>query len=252
MKDYTAQNKKAWEYTAYDFWLKAEGQPTDFAGKIKQDPIGHLRKFTAYFDSYENLRTANICGSCGKKALALAALGAEVTVFDLSEDNRRYAMEAAAAAEIPLNYEVCDVLEIDGSQYGGFFDIVFMEGGILHYFHDLKEFMRMMYALLKPDGKMICSDFHPFTKINDVLNQGIPKMSYFSTEIFEGEVAHAHFYEEEFRSQIPKCRLRKYTLSEIINAAIESGFAIRRFDEHPAWTDSDLPGEFTLVAQKNG
>lgn len=64
-------------------------RPTDFAGKIRQSPIVHLRKFTSYFVSYENLRIANICGSCGKKAMALAALGAEVTVFDLSEDNQK-------------------------------------------------------------------------------------------------------------------------------------------------------------------
>lgn len=252
MKDYTTQNKKAWEYTAYDFWLKAEGQPEDFAEEIKQDPIGHLRKYVDYFDTYGGLRIANICGSCGKKAIALAMLGAEVTVFDISEDNRRYAMEAAEAAEIHLGYEVCDVLETDMKKYGGFFDVVFMEGGILHYFHDINEFMRVMYTLLKPDGKMICSDFHPFTKINDVLNQGIPEMSYFSTEIFEGEVAHAPFYEEEFRSQIPRCSLRKYTLSEILNAVIENSFFIRRFDEHPAWTNTDLPGEFTVIAQKIG
>lgn len=64
-------------------------RPTDFVGKIRQSPIVHLRKFTSYFDSYENLRIANIYGSCGKKAMALAALGAEVTVFDLSEDNQK-------------------------------------------------------------------------------------------------------------------------------------------------------------------
>ena len=39
-----------------------------------------------------------------------------------------------------------------------------MEGGVLHYFHDIDEFMGIMYALLKSGGKMICSDFHPFTK----------------------------------------------------------------------------------------
>lgn len=250
MTEYTAQNKKAWEYTAYDFWVKEAGQPADLAARIKQDPIGHLRKYAAYFDTYEGLRIANICGSCGKKAIPLAILGAEVTVFDISEGNRRYALEVAEAAGTRLNYEVCDVLQIPMEKYEGYFDIVFMEGGILHYFHDIDAFMQVMYALLKPEGKMICSDFHPFTKITDVLNQGLPQMSYFSTAVFEAEVAHAHFYEEEFRSQIPKCSLRKYTVSEIINASIGSGFTIRRFDEHPAWTNSDQPGEFTLIVHK--
>ena len=53
---------------------------------------------------------------------------------------------------------------------------------------------------------------------------------------------------EKIRKQIPKCSLRKYTVSEIINAIIDSGFTLKRFDEHPAWEDKDLPGEFTAIA----
>ena len=177
-------------------------------------------------------------------------MGVEVTVFDISEDNRKYALEVAAAANVVLNFEVCDILEIDKEKYGGYFDIVFMEGGILHYFHDVNEFMSMMYAILKDGGKMICSDFHPFTKIADLLELEQPMMSYFSTDIFEGEMAHARFFPEEIRARMPRCSYRKYTISEIINAVINSGFVLRRFDEHPAWTDERIPGEFTVVAYK--
>ena len=85
------------------------------------------------------------------------------------------------------------MLEIDRKRFGDAFDVVFMEGGILHYFHDIDAFMDMMYILLKPGGIMICSDFHPFTKIADLLETGSPAMSYFSQEVFEGEMAHARF-----------------------------------------------------------
>ena len=114
---------------------------------------------------YEGVKIANICGSCGKKAIPLAILGAEVTVFDISEENKRYALETAQAANVSINYVVGDVMDIDLGQYGGTFDVVFMEGGILAYFHDINAFMHIMYSLLKPGGKMICSDFHPFIKI---------------------------------------------------------------------------------------
>ena len=159
-------------------------------------------------------------------------------------------METAEAAHVCLHYEVCDVLEIDLVKYGSSFDVVFMEGGILHYFHDIDEFMRIMYSLLKPGGKMICSYFHPFTKINDSLKMGMPVMSYFSTDIIEAEMAHARFFEDEIRSQMPKCSLRKYTISEILNAIIRSGFTLKQFDEHPSWEDDRLPGEFTAIAVK--
>lgn len=250
MNDYSIQHKKAWEYDAYEFWVNHGGTPAERAKMDLEDPIGMLRKYAGYFDTYSGLKIANICGSCGKKAVPLAILGAEVTVFDISEDNRKYALEVAAAANVDLHFEVCDILEIDIAKYGNSFDIVFMEGGVLHYFHDIDAFMNIMYSLLKEQGRMICSDFHPFTKISDILNLEQPTMSYFSTKIFEGEMAHARFYEPSIREQIPKCSYRKYTISEIINSVINSGFTLMRFDEHPSWTDEKIPGEFTVIARK--
>ena len=250
MNDYVAQNKQAWEYNAYDFWCSHNGLPAELAAKLAADPRQALKHFAAYFDSFESVRVANICGSCGKKAVPLALLGAEVTVFDLSADNRRYALETANCADVRLDYQVGDALEIDMGLYGGCFDVVFMEGGILSYFHDIDRFMSIMHRLLKPGGKMICSDFHPFNKITDALELQLPAMEYFSTDVFEGEMAHARFYEEEIRRQFPKCSYRKYTVSEIINGVLNAGFILRRFDEHPAWTKKHLPGEFTLVALK--
>ena len=250
MKDYSMQNKKAWEYSAYEFWISQNGTPQELAEKISENPKVHLRKYAQYFESFEGIKVANICGSCGKKAIPLALLGAEVTVFDISEDNKKYATEVAKAAGATIHYEVGDVLEIEKEKYYGYFDVVFMEGGILHYFHDIDEFMQIMYGLLKKNGKMICSDFHPFSKIADILVLQQPSMDYFSTEVFEGEMAHARFYEEEIRKHMPKCSYRKYTVSEIINGIIRSGFVLEKFDEHPAWENKTVPGEFTAVARK--
>ena len=239
---YSEQNKRAWEYNAYEFWVMQSGTPAERAQEDLKDPVRMLKQYARYFDTYKGVRVANICGSCGKKAVPLAVLGAE--------DNKRYALETAKCAGVSINFEVCDVLEIDLEKYGNHFDVVFMEGGILHYFHDINEFMGIMYSLLKKGGKMICSDFHPFTKIADLLELKQPSMSYFSTEVFEGEMAHARFYEESIRKQMPKCSYRKYTISEIINSVIENGLVLNRFDEHPAWTDDRIPGEFTLIAEK--
>ena len=250
MKDYSVQNKKAWEYNAYDFWIRTSGLPAERAKKIVENPIKMLKRYAKYFDSYDELKVANICGSCGKKAVPLALLGSEVTIFDISEDNKKYALEMAEAANVHVAFEVCDILEIDISKYEEYFDVVFMEGGILHYFHNIDEFMNIMYSLLKHGGKMICSDFHPFTKIADILNLQQITMSYFSEDVFEGEMAHARFFDENTRMQMPKCSYRKYTISEIINSIINSGFYLKKFEEHPAWTNENIPGEFTAIAIK--
>ena len=249
MNNYITQNKSAWEFNAYEFWSR-DCNPKDRAKADRDNPIKQLKKYAQYFDSYEGIKVANICGSCGKKAIPIAILGAEVTVFDISEENKRYAMEVAEAANVKIDYQVGNVLEIDMDQYGQFFDVVFMEGGILHYFHDIDQFMKLMHSLLIPNGKMICSDFHPFTKIVDALGAEQQTMSYFSTEVFEGEMAHARFFDEEIRAKMPLCSYRKYTLSEIMNATIQNGFLVQRFDEHPSWANPNLPGEFTIVSTK--
>ena len=88
MRDYSVQNKKAWEFDAYSFWVEHSGTPEERAAEDVKDPIRMLRKYAQYFDSYEGVKIANICGSCGKKAIPLALLGADVTVFDISEDNQ--------------------------------------------------------------------------------------------------------------------------------------------------------------------
>jgi hypothetical protein len=98
---------------------------------------------------------------------------------------------------------------------------------------------------------MICSDFHPFQKIFNMLELEQPTMSYFSTDVFEGEMAHARFFSDDIRKQMPLCSYRKYTISEIINAVIDNDFVLNRFDEHPAWKNENVPGEFTIVARKN-
>ncbi len=250
MEKYSLQHKKAWEFDTYDFWVRTAGTPKERAKKDKENPLKMLKQYANYFEKFEGIEIANICGSCGKKAIPLALLGANVTVFDISEANKKYAIETADAAGVKIEYEVCDIMEIDMDKYAESFDVVFMEGGILHYFHDINAFMKIMNNLLKPEGKMICSDFHPFSKISDILGLQQPTMSYFATEIFEGEMAHARFYNEEIRKQIPKCQYRKYTISEIINSIIENGFSLERFDEHPSWENEKLPGEFTAIAKK--
>ena len=250
MIDASRQNKAAWEYDAYAFWRRHNGAPEELAAAIAADPVKALRKYACYLLPCQGLRIANICGSCGKKAVPLALLGADVTVFDISEANQRYATELAAAAGISIDYQVGDVLDIDPARWDGRFDVVFMEGGVLHYFHDLQPFMAVMNMLLKPGGRMVLSDFHPFTKMQDTLGLQTATMNYFATDIFEGEMAHARFYDEAVRKAFPRCKYRKYTVSEIINGVVASGFTLCRFDEHPAWEDPTRPGEFTLLAEK--
>ena len=59
MEDYIAQNKEAWEYNAYEFWIREAGTPAKRAEKNLQKPVGGLKKYVGYFDYYQGVRIAN-------------------------------------------------------------------------------------------------------------------------------------------------------------------------------------------------
>ncbi len=48
MRDYSAQHKKAWEYDAYDFWVRTAGTPKKRAMKDLQNPSIITEKNYAY------------------------------------------------------------------------------------------------------------------------------------------------------------------------------------------------------------
>ena len=245
----TAQNKKAWEYRAYEFWHQRDGTPAEKAARITPNPREHLRYHGSYFADIQGKTIANPCGSNGRKAVPLALLGAEVTVFDISEENRRYALALAEAAGVPLRYEVGDFCAADRVRYGGYFDIAYLEGGILHYFHDLALFFATLYDLLKPGGALILSDFHPLRKVLADRGEATDR-DYFQSEALPGAVAYKQFFPTEEQDAFPDCLLRYYTMGEIVTGAARAGFLIRELTEHPQWTNAKLPGEFTLYAHK--
>lgn len=254
MRKESEQNRTAWSYRAYEFW-NMQGSAEELAAKILENPRARLRYHGQDFLEVAGKRVANVCGSNGRIAVPLALLGGVVTVFDISEENRRYAQELAACAGVQLGYEVCDINELPLSVFGEQFDIAYCEGGVLHYFHDLDLFMEKLYGILVPSGTLILSDFHPFRKI---LRTGSAMMSvkqtegnYFDDQVHEGDVAYLSFFSEEEQSAFPACSLRFYTLSEIVNSVIRAGFTLKELREHPNFEDRRFPGEFTIIASKS-
>lgn len=248
MNEQSFKNKKAWEHRAYEFWIKRDGTPKEKANKIIKDPLSCLKKHSGEFLECNNLKIANICGSNGRKAIPLALLGADVTVFDISEENEKYALELADCANVKISYEVCDIFDINIEKYGEYFDVIYMEGGVLHYFNSINRLMDLLSNLLKCNGKMILSDFHPFRK---VINKQIverTKGNYFDSEMHNDDIAYKQYCEKE--DEFPDVLLRYYTLSEILNSIIKADLKLCEFNEHPDYNDKRIPGEFTIIAKK--
>ena len=82
-------------------------------------------------------------------------------MLDFAEENRRYALELAAAAGVAIDYRLGDVIEAGALGLDGTFDWLVMELGVLHYHQDLARFFAVMAGLLKPGGRLLLDEFHP-------------------------------------------------------------------------------------------
>lgn len=166
---------------------------------------------------------------------------------------KKYALELADSANVSIQYVVTDIYDIDIEKYSGHFDMLYLEGGILHYFNDIEKFMSLLFSLLKDDGVMILSDFHPlrrcFVSSNSKIEYSI-QQNYFDEELHSGDVAYKHYFDQDEQQDFPDVSIRLYTLSDIINSVITSGFNIKKFDEHRGWENENIPWEFTIVASK--
>lgn len=244
----TETNKTAWEYHAYEFWQKRDGTPAGKAKEILKDPRASLKKHQEFFHDVDGLNVANLCGSNGRKPVPLSLMGANVTIFDVSEENRRYALELATCAQTSIDYVVGDVYDLDVSKYEGRFDLLYLEGAILHYFDDLKRLCNILYSILKPGGSMILSDYHPLKRCIGPESTYMP--IYFDNELHEEDIAYKSFFDKDEQNDFPDVLLTHHALSDIINSVITTGFQIRRFDEHRGWNGENIPWEFTILAVK--
>ena len=249
MENQSSTNRTAWSYRAYEFWTRSRGTPSEFAKKLLQDPQANIN--ARYVDLLIDLpgkRILNALGSNGRIAVPMALLGAEVHVIDVSEENRRYAMELAESAGVRLTYEVADFSTYHNERYLGYFDIAFSEGGILHYFRNLDDFFSRLAVFVRRGGEVIVNDFHPYRKLSDthIGTDG----NYFDDNLHEGPVAYESEFPESERGSFPKCLLRFYRIGEIITAIGKNGFCIKEMRELNKMGMERIPGEFTIVAEK--
>jgi len=255
------QNRDSWNTGAYQAWVNRFGQPADAAQKIMKDPAKRIGKALEYMNDIRGKKIANLLGSNGTKAVALALLGAEVTIVDFSSENEKYAMELAKAAGVEIKYVLSDVLQLPAEMLSGDYDFVYMEHGILHYFMDLKPLFHVVQALLRPGGMLVLQDFHPVTtklisSRGTTANIRKHKVTgdYFDTSLEVKEVAFSKFLPEWSNGSLPVVYLRNWTLGEIVTAVASQGLCIKALEELPNLSsdhyDKGIPKTFILVAER--
>lgn len=233
-------NRKAWDADRYATWIASKGDPAMAAAAIARDPRHTLRRLIGHLGDVAGRRILNLQGSHGSIALALALLGAEVTVIDFAEQNGRYALEMAASACVAIDYRCADVLTAPRLGLGQFDDVV-MELGILHYHQDIDAFFGMCRAMTREGGRLLLNEFHP---VQRKLFWPHASGDYFDESLIEGVVPTP----PGLPPSTETCLLRFWTLGEVVTALLGAGWRLASFAEHPDWDDPKRPGTYTLSA----
>lgn len=237
-------NRAAWNAARYEAWRDALGAPAEEALRLQADPERTARRILPHLGSVAGKRICNVQGSHGRLAVSLALLGAQVTVIDFAEDNRRYAAELASAAQVSLDYVLSDIMAAPDLGLGEF-DALVMELGILHYHLDIAAFFRALGRLCREGATLVIHEFHP---VQRKLFQSYPgrEPDYFSADLVQAPVP-----DPTGQGRVlGECQYRFWTLGEVLGAALAAGFRLTRFQEHPDWTDPNIPGAHTLVADR--
>lgn len=160
-KHYHEDNRRSWNAA------------TEAHNSHKQDQAAFLRAggSTLFPEELELLgdvtgkRLVHLQCNAGQDTLSLAARGAEVTGVDISDTAIAFAQQLAADTGIPATFERADVYDWLENSPAERFDIAFSSYGALVWLSDIRAWARGVARILKPGGRFVLVEFHPFASI---------------------------------------------------------------------------------------
>lgn len=227
--NYIAANRDMWNRTAE---VHAASRLEDLE-KAFRDP-----SFTL-LDEIETraLVAAGVAGadvvqlSCnnGRELLCVERLGANRCLgVDISEKFIGQAGVLAEAAGSSAEFLAADVYEIP-ADYDASFDLAYVTIGALGWFPDLRAWFAVAARLLRPGGRLLIYEMHPILDMFDAQDGPVLKHSYFRTDPYVEDAA-PDYYDPGTIVEGTSYWFH-HKVSDLLNGAIEAGFAIRRFDE---------------------
>lgn len=185
----------------------------------------------------------------GQDSISLSRLGAEVTGVDLSDKAIELAIELAQKDKSTTQFICSDVYDLP-NHLDKKFDIVFTSYGTIGWLPDLEKWAEVVSHFLKPGGKFVFVEFHPFVWMfdNDFLEI---KYNYFK-DVPIIETKDESYTEGKLAETISEISWN-HSVSEVVNSLIENNLEIKNlkeFDHSPYNIFPEMeevqPGEFQI------
>ena len=164
----------------------------------------------------------------GQDSISLSRLGAKVTGVDLSDEAISAANNLAKKCETDTEFIVSDVYELP-NVLDQKFDIVYTTYGTIGWLPDLKKWAKVISTFLKPSGKLIFVEFHPFIWM---FNNDFTEIQY---DYFQGEPI-IETLEGTYADQSAKISLQEvgwnHEISDVIQSLIDENLEIKNMQEY--------------------
>ncbi len=244
--DYLSKNLESWNRrTAYHLASDFYDNKKFIEGKsslksIELDLLGDVR----------NKKILHLQCHFGQDTLSLARLGAEVTGMDLSDKAIDTARALSGQTGVPATFICCDLYSLP-QHLNEQFDMVFTSYGVIGWLPDLNRWAEIIAHFLKPGGRFIMAEFHPFVWTFDDRFEKIG-YDYFNTgPIVEEESGTYADRNAPIKSEYVGWN---HPTSEVLNSLIRNGMALEVFDEFDYSpfncfqnTREDAPGVFRIA-----
>lgn len=224
MENYLEINKDSWSkklehHLDSDFY----DMPAFMAGKNSLNPIE-----LELLGDVRGKKILHLQCHFGQDTISLSRMGAEVTGVDFSEQSIAKGKELAQELGTSTQFICADVynlLELLKEQ----FDIVFTTYGTIIWMPDIKRWAEVVGRFLKPGGKFVFADFHPFVWMhNDELDEVIYPYSN-SQAIVEHEEG---TYADE-QAPIKSSNVTwNHGIGEVVNALVSNGVNLLDLQEY--------------------
>ncbi|RYZ18759.1 MAG: class I SAM-dependent methyltransferase [Chitinophagaceae bacterium] len=164
----------------------------------------------------------------GQDTISLARMGAQATGVDLSDKAIDAARDLARDAGTDARFICSNVYDLP-EQLDEQFDIVFSSYGTIGWLPDIDRWAALIARYLKPGGRFVFAEFHPFVWTFDDDFQKVAYRYFNSGPIVETESG-TYADREAPISQQYVCW--NHGLAEVIGALVRNGLALEVFNEY--------------------